>query len=185
MEKKINNAIISYKKNYKFNKFKAFLNLITGHIDFYIYKSMIYSQKYKYYKELSKSKKNIIHLLLSIYYGKKYFYYSKKCNCELYSFLGKNTKIYHGGIVINSNAIIGDNVKFHGNNCVGNNGLNEKAPIIGNNVDIGFGAVIIGDIRLANNIIVGANSVVTKSFDEENVVIAGNPAKIIKKYNKN
>ena len=92
---------------------------------------------------------------------------------------GKNIKLFHGGIIINDNAIIGDNVKFHGHNCIGNNGKNNKAPKIGNNVDIGIGSVIIGNISIANNIIIGANSIVTKSFDEEGITILGNPAQKI------
>ena len=49
---------------------------------------------------------------------------------------------------------------------------------IGDNVFLGAGAIIIAGVNLGNNVIVGAGSVVTKSFPD-NVVIAGNPAKII------
>lgn len=38
---------------------------------------------------------------------------------------------------------------------------------------------MLGDVRLADNIAVGANAVVNKSFDEENIAIAGVPAKKI------
>lgn len=59
-------------------------------------------------------------------------------------------------------------------------GLNiPKQVSIGNNVWIGGGVTILPGISLGNNVIVGAGSVVTKSFPD-NVVIAGNPAKIIK-----
>jgi maltose O-acetyltransferase len=49
---------------------------------------------------------------------------------------------------------------------------------IGNNCFIGLRALIMPGVSIGNNTIVGAGSVVTKSFDD-NLVIAGNPAKII------
>lgn len=55
-----------------------------------------------------------------------------------------------------------------------------KEIIIGNNCWIGMNSVILPGVKLANHIIVGAGSVVTKSFEEENIMIAGNPAKKIK-----
>lgn len=95
--------------------------------------------------------------------------------------LGDNATIYHRNVVINGFSKIGNNVKFHGNNCIGNNGINMKAPKIGNNVDIGFGAVIIGDVVIADDCIIGANSIVTHSFLEKGTIIVGNPATVINK----
>lgn len=58
----------------------------------------------------------------------------------------------------------------------------DKGPIIlGSNVFIGFGCKIMPNVKLGDWCIVGAGSVVTKSFPGY-VVIAGNPAKIIKHY---
>ena len=50
---------------------------------------------------------------------------------------------------------------------------------IGNNCFIGERSTILLGVSLANNIIVGAGSVVTKSFSQEKIIIAGNPARII------
>ena len=52
-------------------------------------------------------------------------------------------------------------------------------PRIGNNVYIGPGAVIDGDIEIADGIAIGANSFVNKSFTEPEITIAGCPAKEI------
>jgi len=48
--------------------------------------------------------------------------------------------------------------------------------VIGSNCWIASGVIIIGGVTLGDNIIVGAGSVVTKSFEDGNVFIAGNPA---------
>ncbi|MDG0811834.1 acyltransferase [Cohnella rhizosphaerae] len=50
---------------------------------------------------------------------------------------------------------------------------------IGDNCFIGARSILLPGVTLANNIIVGAGSVVTKSFYEEGILIAGNPAKKI------
>ena len=63
---------------------------------------------------------------------------------------------------------------------IGANGGSMKAPQIGRDVYIGPGAVIFGDITIADGCYIGANAVVNKSFLEPNSVIVGVPAKVIK-----
>ncbi len=93
-----------------------------------------------------------------------------QCDCGL--------KIMHlGPILVNGNAIIGKNCAFHINTALVASGMFDDAPIIGDGVVIGVGAVVIGGVTIANNIAIGANAVVTKSFLEENIAIAGIPAK--------
>ena len=58
-----------------------------------------------------------------------------------------------------------------------------KVTTIGNNVVIGAGTVILNNVRIGNGAVIGANSVVTKDV-KDNEVVAGNPAKVIKKVNK-
>ena len=91
--------------------------------------------------------------------------------------------IWHiaGGIVINMNARIGKNLTLHGCNCIGNDGIHpEIAPRIGDNVHLGFGASVLGDVSLADNIWVAAGAVVVTSFLEPGIVVGGVPAKKIK-----
>jgi acetyltransferase-like isoleucine patch superfamily enzyme len=56
-----------------------------------------------------------------------------------------------------------------------------KDVILGKDCWIGMNAVILPGVVLGDKTIVGAGSVVTKSFPEGNCIIAGNPAKIIRK----
>lgn len=87
------------------------------------------------------------------------------------------TIYHHGEIIINEDVKVGKNAVLHGGNCIGNDGSSgSKVPVIGDNLDMGIGAKIIGDITLGNNIKVGANAVVTKSFDQECIVLTGIPA---------
>lgn len=56
--------------------------------------------------------------------------------------------------------------------------------VIGNNCFIGERSTIMYGVELADNIIVAAGAVVTKSFDQERIVIGGNPARIISTWDQ-
>jgi serine O-acetyltransferase len=86
---------------------------------------------------------------------------------------------HRGTIVINKNARIGENCRIHTCTNIGSNRDDTSAPRIGNNVYIGPGAKIFGDVVITDNIAIGANSVVNKSFYEKGISIAGIPAKKI------
>lgn len=165
--------------NYKSDNFKLYIyHILTGNLKLKIRDAIINSRKYNFYKN---SKQNIFNYFKCIYFGRKQSKFIKNNLLDIGGIVGENLTIYHPNIVISPHAILGDNVKLHGSNCIGNNGFIDKAPKIGNNVDIGFGAILIGDIEIADDIIIGANALVNKSFLEKGVTIAGVPAKIIKK----
>lgn len=92
----------------------------------------------------------------------------------------KGLLIYHpGNIVINAKHI-GENCSIAGTAFLVAKGQTGDNPELGNNVSLGMNVTIIGGIKLADGTAVGAGSVVTKSIEEENCTIAGNPARIIK-----
>lgn len=93
---------------------------------------------------------------------------------------GPGLSIAHiGTIIINSTAKVGANCRLHVGTNIGMSGKDKKAAILGNDVYLGIGSKIIGNISIANGVVVGANSVVTKSIEEKNITIAGIPAKKI------
>lgn len=109
--------------------------------------------------------------------------YGEKCGIEITnnSILGRNLSIWHSGVVID--AQVGDNVSIRGNMVLGSRDLKctSGRPTIGSGVEIGYGAAVIGNVTIADGCIIGANAVVTKSFPEPGTVIAGVPAKALKK----
>lgn len=94
--------------------------------------------------------------------------------------IGKGLILYHtGATVINGGSVIGQNLRLHGNNCIGNAGPhNLKCPQIGDNVVIGVGAKLFGNITIADEVKIGAGSVVNKSITEKGVLVIGVPGSI-------
>ena len=99
----------------------------------------------------------------------------------------QNTYFPHPvGIVINQFATIGKNCTIYQNVTIGKGKYNEKiksdVPVIGNNVTIYANSVIIGGVTIGDNAVIGAGSVVLKDV-EANTVVAGNPARFIRRVN--
>ena len=91
------------------------------------------------------------------------------------------------GIEIGKNFLFAPGIKILSTNHGVNSefkSIDSKPIIIGDNVWLGTNVTILPTVELGNNVVVGAGSVVTKSFPD-NVIIAGNPARIIKKIEEN
>lgn len=97
--------------------------------------------------------------------------------CEI----GKNTSLGYGGIavVVHKDAVIGKGCIISQCVTIGGKQNSKGVPKIGNNVHIGAGAKILGNISIGNNVLIGANAVVLKDIPD-NSIVAGVPAKIIK-----
>lgn len=86
------------------------------------------------------------------------------------------------GTILNAETI-GDN--FYVNHLVTIGEIKGKRPIIGNNVSVFTGAIIIGGITIGNNVNIGAGAVVVKDVPDNSTVV-GNPGRIINQgFNKN
>ena len=93
--------------------------------------------------------------------------------------VGRNFVIDHfGGIIISGYATFGDNCRIRNGVVVGLKHADQPcAPAIGDNVDIGAGAKVLGDIRIGNNVLIGANAVVLTDVPDDSIAV-GNPAVI-------
>lgn len=102
--------------------------------------------------------------------------------CEV--IVGENFVIDHfGGIIISGYAKFGDNCRVRNGVVVGLKNIHiPKAPQIGNNVDIGAGAKLLGDITIGNNVRIGANAVVICDVPDNSIAV-GVPAKVKSKIN--
>lgn len=93
--------------------------------------------------------------------------------------VGRRFCIEHfGGIIISGDAIFGDDCVIRNGVTVGLRRTNERgAPVMGNRVDIGAGAVILGKIRIGDDVSIGANAVVLQDVPPNSIAI-GVPATI-------
>jgi serine O-acetyltransferase len=79
--------------------------------------------------------------------------------------IGRRFFIDHGmGVVIGATAVVGDDVMIYHDVTLGARGIGsgKRHPTIGNNVVIGAGARVLGDIKVGEGVKISANMVVTK-----------------------
>lgn len=134
-----------------------------------IYKYLYCLRKVAYLSNATKSKLRLKfwQLLLTHYSVKTGISIGPNC-------FGKGLYLPHYGyLAVNNTARFGDN-------CVVQCGVNVSDGVVGgDSVYLGTGSKLLIGVNIKPGTIVGANAVVTKSFDEENIVIAGIPAKKI------
>ncbi len=82
---------------------------------------------------------------------------------------------HHGTIVVGGSNNIGNYAVLHTSTCITDNG-----KLIGDALYLSTGAKITSPVQLGNNVSVAANSLVNKTFLQDNILIAGAPAKLMK-----
>ena len=88
------------------------------------------------------------------------------------------------GLKLGSNFLFAPGVKLISSNHDMSNrkeNVSGNPIILGDNIWLGANVIVLPGVELGDNCVVGAGSVVTKSFSEKNLILAGNPAKIIKR----
>lgn len=94
--------------------------------------------------------------------------------------VGRRFFIDHGaGVVIGETTEIGDDVLMYQGVTLGGTSLEKRKrhPTIGNNVEIGAGAIVLGPIKIGNNVRIAAGSVVVKDVPD-NATVIGVPGRI-------
>lgn len=99
--------------------------------------------------------------------------------------VGPGISIYHGfGLVVNDHCVIGSGVKLRNGVTIGNREDGGPVPRLGDNVEVGAGAIILGNISLGDGCRVGAGSIVLESV-ADGVTVVGNPARPISPSSRN
>ncbi len=98
--------------------------------------------------------------------------------------IGNRFFIDHGeGVVIGETAIIGDDVLIYQQVTLGGTGNDQgkRHPTIGNNVIIGAGAKVLGNITIGDDVRIGAGSVVVEDVPENSTVV-GIPGRVVQQH---
>lgn len=110
------------------------------------------------------------------------------CRCVIPSRceIGEGSELGYGGIavVIHERARIGRNVMIGPCVTLGGRSGVHGVPVVGDDVYIGTGAKLLGDIHIGNRVIIGANAVVLESVPDD-AIVAGVPARIVRIQSRN
>ena len=147
--------------------------ILSSERDLLLYHQILL-RKSEYYYNTNKKVRYLFYRARLRKFQSKYAMHVPINTCE------KGLKIMHiGPILINCGAKLGYDCALHINTGIVAGGTTNAAPKLGDGVVVGFGAVVLGGITVANNVAIGANAVVNKDVVEENIAVAGVPAKKI------
>jgi serine O-acetyltransferase len=135
-------------------------------------------RKYEYYINC---RKDIVGRIYSYYLELRFQNFGYRLGFTICpNSIGPGLRIAHyPQVLVHADARIGENCNLYQGVTIGKQPMGTKAPRIGNNVYIGAGAKVIGDVDIADGVVIGTNAVVTKSITEPNITVAGVPARKI------
>lgn len=172
------NSVLAYEKKLYFRGTKEYLtSWITQEDNYLIWKYISYLRR----EEAAKNKVG------AYFWRRKKNRLGSRLGLQIYAnTCARGLHIWHyGSVIISGDAVIGENCTFHGQACIGNDGIDGAAPVLGRGVDVGVGAKIIGGVHLADGVRVGAGAVVVRDCLDENAVLVGVPARVVSKTDKN
>jgi len=128
-----------------------------------------------------------IHFTSTVVCGDKCNYFNDLITLSSFALSGHCYFQAINGIQLGKNCLFAPGVKLISSNHSVKNvheSVKTRPIIIGDDSWLGTNVIVLPGVHLGKGCIVGAGSVVTKSFVEENIIIAGNPAKIIRQYER-
>lgn len=167
----------------RYSKKPTIIDRILKNEKWFIFKYLVALRHVEYY--INTNKKYDIRYY---YWWYMYKHYGFKTHITIFpNTCGKGLIIHHIGdmIFIKESVHMGENCTLRPGVVIGKQNAEDSwdAPVdIGDNCNFGLGVRVLGKIRIGSNVYIGANSVVTKDIPD-NTIVAGLPAKIIKRLN--
>ena len=151
-------------------------------IKWYINPRLRFTRNLRFYEYYSNQPRTLWNRAMSLWH----YYIHKKLSYKLGYTIRINTFGpgmfigHYGTIIVSAKARIGRNCRIQ--TCVNIGSFDGKSATIGDNVNIGPGVKIVKSVTIGNNVQIGANAVVNRDIPD-NCIVAGVPAKIIKRLN--
>lgn len=168
------NPVLAYEKKLYFRDRRHYwISRITHEDNYLVWKFITYLRK----EEAAPNK------LVAYWYRRKKNNLGSRLGLLIYAgTCAKGLHVWHyGPTMISGEAKVGENCTFHGQGCLATDLAGVKAPVLGDRVDVGFGATVVGDVYIADDVRIGAGAVVTKSCYEKGATLVGVPARVLPK----